>query len=108
MAFLLNEEAGLAAPDAHFSRLATFLNLPAEEPLIAEAVANTRFDKLRAREDAEGGFHERPEGCERFLRSGRSGEGQELLTGEQLQQLEEAFAAPLHRFGYGVEASVAS
>ncbi len=44
--------------------------LPAEEPLIREAVANTRFDKLRAKEDAEGGFHERPEGCERFFRSG--------------------------------------
>lgn len=82
--------------------------LPAEEPLIAEAVANTRFDKLRAKEDAEGGFHERPEGCERFFRSGRSGEGQEQLTGDQLQQLEEAFAATLHRFGYGVAASVAS
>jgi hypothetical protein len=38
----------------------------------------------------------------RFFRSGRSGEGQEQLTGEQLQQLEEAFAATLHRFGYGV------
>jgi len=58
--------------------------LPSEEPLIREAVANTRFDKLRAKEDAEGGSHERPQGC------------------EQLQQLEEAFAAPLHRFGYGV------
>ncbi|MFI0404226.1 MAG: hypothetical protein ACH34U_15100 [Cyanobium sp.] len=38
----------------------------------------------------------------RFFRYGRSGEGQEQLTGEQLQQLEEAFAATLHRFGYGV------
>ena len=93
-------------PEQHCSRLATFLNLPAEEPLIREAVANTRFEKLRSKEDEEGGFHERPEGCERFFRSGRSGEGREQLTGEQLQQFEEAFAATLHRFGYGVAASV--
>jgi len=103
---LLRYEDLLVQPEQHFSRLATFLNLPAEEPLIREAVANTRFDKLRAKEDAEGGFHERPEGCERFFRSGRSGEGQEQLTGEQLQQFEEAFAATLHRFGYGVPAAV--
>jgi hypothetical protein len=98
---LLRYEDLLVQPEPHFSRLATFLNLPAEEPLIREAVANTRFAKLRAKEDAEGGFHERPQGCERFFRSGRSGEGREQLTGEQLQQLEEAFAATLHRFGYG-------
>ena len=98
---LLRYEDLLVQPEHHFRRLATFLDLPAEEPLIREAVANTRFDKLRSKEDEEGGFHERPEGCERFFRSGRSGEGQEQLTGEQLQQLEETFAATLHRFGYG-------
>ena len=98
---LLRYEDLLVQPEHHFRRLATFLDLPAEEPLIREAVANTRFDKLRSKEDEEGGFHERPEGCERFFRSGRSGEGQEQLTGEQLKQLEEAFAATLHRFGYG-------
>ena len=98
---LLRYEDLLVQPEHHFRRLATFLDLPAEEPLIREAVANTRFDQLRSKEDEEGGFHERPEGCERFFRSGRSGEGQEQLTGEQLQQLEETFAATLHRFGYG-------
>ena len=102
---LLRYEDLLVQPEQHFWRLATFLDLPAEDTLIREAVANTRFDKLRAKEDAEGGFHERPQGCERFFRSGRSGEGQEQLTDEQLQQLEEAFAATLHRFGYGVPAA---
>ncbi len=53
-----------------------------EEPglwpeLIQQAVANTRFEKLRAKEEEEGGFRERPDGCERFFRSGRSGEGRE-------------------------------
>ena len=103
---LMRYEDLLVQPEQHFRRLANFLNLPAEESLIREAVASTRFDKLRAKEDAEGGFHERPEGCERFFRSGRSGEGLEQLTGDQLKQLEEAFAEPLHRFGYGVASAV--
>ena len=103
---LLRYEDLLAQPEQHFRRLATFLDLPAEEPLIREAVANTRFDKLRAKEDAEGGFHERPEGCERFFRSGRSGEGREQLSADQLAQLEEAFSSTLKRFGYGVPAPV--
>lgn len=103
---LLRYEDLLAQPEQHFRRLATFLDLPAEEPLIREAVANTRFDKLRAKEDAEGGFHERPEGCERFFRSGRSGEGREQLSADQLAQLEEAFSSTLKRFGYEVPAPV--
>jgi len=98
---LLRYEDLLTQPELEFSRLATFLDLPAEAPLIHEAVANTRFDKLRAKEDEEGGFHERPEGCKRFFRSGRSGEGRERLTAEQHEQLEVAFAPTLDRFGYG-------
>jgi len=103
---LLRFEDLLLQPEQEFSRLAVFLDLPADETLIGEAVANTRFAKLRAKEDEEGGFHERPEGCERFFRSGRSGEGREQLTGEHLKKLEEAFAATLDRLGYGKPAAV--
>jgi len=103
---LLRYEDLLTHPELEFSRLATLLDLPAGAPLIHEAVANTRFDKLRAKEEEEGGFHERPQGCERFFRSGRSGEGREQLTGEQLGQLEEAFAPTLDRFGYGKPAAM--
>jgi len=98
---LLRYEDLLVQPEQEFRQLAVFLDLPADEKLIGEAVANTRFDKLRAKEEEEGGFHERPEGCERFFRSGRSGEGREQLTAEQLEQLEDAFAPTLDRFGYG-------
>ncbi len=66
----------------------------------------TRFKKLRAKEEKEGGFHERPGGCERFFRSGRSGEGREQLTADQLAQLEIAFAGTLQRFGYELPALV--
>ena len=101
---LLRYEDLLTQPELEFSRLATFFDLPADALLIHEAGANTRFDKLRAKEDEEGGFCERPEGCDRFFRSGRSGEGKEQLTGEQLEKMYEAFASTLDRFGYGLSA----
>jgi hypothetical protein len=103
---LLRYEDLLAQPEAQFSRLAEFLELPAESGLIAAAAANTRFEKLQAKEEEEGGFHERPEGCERFFRSGRCGEGQEQLSAEQLAQLHRAFSCNLHGFGYGVSTAL--
>ena len=103
---LLRYEDLLAQPEQHFVRLAEFLNLPNEPALIRQAVTNTRFETLRAKEEEEGGFHERPEGCERFFRSGRSGEGREQLSIEQLAKLEQAFSSTLRRFGYEVSALV--
>jgi len=97
---MLRYEDLLAEPQPSFSRLAHFLELPAEPTLISEAVGNTSFQTLQAKEEQEGGFHERPDGCERFFRSGRSGEGKEELTAEQLAQLEEAFAVTLEQTGY--------
>jgi hypothetical protein len=97
---LLRYEDLLAQPEGQFSRLASFLALPDGQALIAEAVANTRFDKLKAKEEEEGGFHERPQGCERFFRSGRSGEGYETLSDAQLQRLQQAFWPLLERLGY--------
>jgi aryl sulfotransferase len=102
---LLRYEDLLIEPQVHFSRLAGFLDLPKDEDLIAQAVANTRFEKLKAKEEQEGGFRERPDGCERFFRSGRSGEGRDQLSPEQLQRLEAAFAETLQRFGYDLEGS---
>ena len=98
---MLRYEDLLAEPQLQFSQLARFLELPEQPELIAEAVRNTSFQKLQAKEDKEGGFSERPDGCDRFFRSGRSGEGREQLTNEQLGQLEEAFESTLSRFGYG-------
>jgi hypothetical protein len=103
---LLRYEDLLAQPELHFGFLAGFLDLPTEPELIRQTVANTRFEKLRAKEEEEGGFHERPECCERFFRSGRSGEGREQLSADQLGQLEEAFSRTLKRFGYEVTSRV--
>ena len=102
---VLRYEDLLLAPEREFQRLAVFLELPADSGLMAAAVANTRFDKLRAKEEKEGGFQERPPGCERFFRSGRSGEGRQQLSTEQLARLDTAFAPTLAAHGYATHRS---
>ena len=97
---LLRYEDLLNEAQAQFSRLACFLDLPAEPELIAEAVVKSNFETLRAKEEREGGFHERPNGCERFFRTGRSGEGRLTLTSDQFARLTGAFAVSLKHFGY--------
>jgi hypothetical protein len=102
---VLRYEDLLLAPEREFQRLATFLELSADSSLIAAAAVNTRFEKLRAKENDEGGFQERPPGCERFFRSGRSGEGREQLSAEQLERLQTAFAPTLAAHGYAAHGS---
>ena len=97
---LLRYEDLLIEPIQHFSQLAAFLDLPIDDELIKQAVENTSFEKLKAKEEDEGGFHERPDGCERFFRSGRSGEGHEQLTPDQKERMEAGFKDVLQRFGY--------
>ena len=97
---LLRYEDLLIEPIQHFSQLAAFLDLPIDDELIKQAVENTSFEKLKAKEEDEGGFHERPDGCERFFRSGRSGEGREQLNPDQKERMEAGFKDDLQRFGY--------
>jgi hypothetical protein len=97
---LLRYEDLLAEPEHHFRRLATFLNLAAGPEPLARALEETRFEALRAKEDAAGGFVENSRHQERFFRSGRSGEGRERLSSYQLEQLQAAFAPTLAVHGY--------
>ena len=46
------------------------------------------------------GFAEKPAGCERFFRSGRTGEGAEKLTIEQRQRLAKGLSGVMKRFQY--------
>ena len=97
---LLRYEDLLAEPQPQFSQLARFLELPEESNLISKAITNTNFQTLQLKDEKEGGFYGRAYHCQRFFRSGRSGEGREKLNNEQLAQLEEAFGNTLNRFGY--------
>ena len=83
-----------------FSLLAEFLNLPSDPQLIEQAIENTTIDRLKKLEDEVDGFAEKPTGCDRFFRSGRTGEGAERLTIEQRKKLSEGLSDAMARFSY--------
>ena len=80
--------------------LTKFLDLPYEPDLVNKALENTSIDRLKKLEDQEGGFDEKPDGCERFFRSGRTGEGAERLDLEQRRRLFSKFNEVMKRFDY--------
>ena len=104
----LRYEDLLADPEHQFRRLATFLNLAAGPEALALALEETRFEALRAKEEAAGGFVENSPHQERFFRSGRSGEGRERLSADQLAQLQAAFAPTLAAYGYATDPSLST
>ena len=104
---IIRYEDMLSNGSTTFAKLADFLGLPVEQVLVDQAIANTSIDKLKQLEEKVGGFAEKPEGCNRFFRSGRSGEGAEQLSIPQRQQLAAEMADVMKRFGYeGVEDDV--
>ena len=83
-----------------FGNLVEFLGLPAETRLIQQVLDNTSIDRLKKLEEDVDGFAEKPAGCERFFRSGRTGEGAEQLTIEQRQRLAKGLSGVMKRFQY--------
>ena len=71
-----------------------------DHALVEQALANTAIDRLQKLEDQVGGFAEKPNGCERFFRSGRTGEGAEQLQPEQRERLATGLAKMMERFNY--------
>ena len=83
-----------------FTELATFLGLPNDAHLIDQALENTSIDRLKKLEEDVDGFAEKPAGCERFFRSGRTGEGAEQLSIEQRNRLAKGLSEAMNRFEY--------
>jgi len=101
---VMRYEDMLAKGPETFMALAQFLDLPTEPVLVEQALANTSIEKLKKLEEQVGGFAEKPEGCERFFRSGRTGEGAEQLSIEQRMRLAKGLGEIMERFDYeGVE-----
>ena len=55
---------------------------------------------IKEEEEDVDGFAEKPAGCERFFRSGRTGEGAEQLSIEQRKRLANGLAEAMNRFQY--------
>jgi len=100
---VLRYEDMLAAPQRAFARLAAFLGINASATQIERAVAASSFQEL-ARQEAEGGFIERPPRAERFFRSGTSGQWRERLSPAQAAAIATAHGPMMQRFGYMQEA----
>lgn len=83
-----------------FLKLAKFLELTSDAELVNQAIANTSIERLKKLEDEVGGFDEKPDGCERFFRSGKSGEGAEKLSIEQRRRLYRNLKDVMDRFSY--------
>ena len=98
---VLRYEDMLANGPSSFEGLAQFLQLPADQNLVNQALANTSIDRLQKLEEELGGFMEKPKGCKRFFRSGRTGEGAELLSIAQRSLLNSELREVMQRFDYG-------
>lgn len=83
-----------------FQNIAEFLNLPSKPSLVHEAMERTSITRLKEMEDRIGGYKEKPKSCERFFRSGRSGEGAHTLTNRQREHLAIVFKTVMKKYGY--------
>lgn len=90
----------LADPQATLSRVARHLLLKASPGQVRRAIDLTRFDQLRAQEDATG-FAERPRRSDdAFFRSGRAGEWRDALNSAQIARIVADHGAVMEHFGY--------
>ena len=95
----LRFEDMLGDPSAALRSVLEFSGIAPEGYRVDAALAATQFDSLRKRE-AKQGFAEKPSSTRSFFRSGRSGEGREILNEEQAARLLRDHGAIMQRLGY--------
>lgn len=86
-------------PEATFSRLVRVAGWDVDAARVATAITHSRFEALRAQEEASG-FRERPARAERFFRRGTSGAWAAELTTAQVDRIVAAHGEMMERFGY--------
>lgn len=95
----LRYEDMLADPHANLQAVARFCGIAATPAAIAEAVAASRFERLRALEQ-QGRFRETPRKANLFFRQGRAGGWREDLAPAQAATLVAHHREMMHRLGY--------
>ena len=93
----------LADTDAVFAEILRFIGLEPDAGRVTGAVADSRFEQLRAQEERFG-FGEKPRTCRSFFRAGRAGSWRDELSREQVRTLTDTHAGAMERFGYLREA----
>lgn len=93
--FIVRYEDLLEQPHRECDRILQYLGVERSPEAIERAIAAQSFDNAKAR------FRQRQDRRrDQFLRRGRSGQGQQLLSPAQLDALESAAAEPMVQLGY--------
>lgn len=96
---LLRYEDLIYKSESSFTKLSKFLNITNEKKIISKAIQDTNFFKLKKIEEKKG-FREKPQHTDSFFRSGKVGDGFEILSSDQIKKLENKFKLVLERFNY--------
>jgi hypothetical protein len=86
-------------PHDAFARVVSHIGLPLDEDLLDRSIRFASFDELRKQEN-KGGFIENSEKQERFFRSGKSGQWQDVLSDDQVERVQRAHGKVMRRYGY--------
>jgi hypothetical protein len=89
----------LQHPRNTFAAIAQHLLLNPTAEQLDEAIARSSFDRLKAQED-EKGFREKPDGAERFFRSGKANQWRDQLSRRQIRRIVQVHGKQMKRFGY--------
>jgi len=96
---VLRYEDMLKDPAAAFAKVMRDLGAPVDQARLDAAVTASSFDEARKQEDA-GGFREKSPASTRFFRSGKTGEGEKVLSPETIDRIIADHRPVMKKFGY--------
>lgn len=85
---------------SQLEQILAFLGVRIERKIIANAIRNNEFQKMRAKEDRNPQLGKSGDEDRRFVRKGAVGGWREQLTAEQLDRIEKKAGAMLARLGF--------
>lgn len=94
---ILRYEDMFAEPEPTFRGLLEFLRIPVDFGRLRRTLRRTSFQALQ-KQEARGGFRERPEKMRRFFAKGKTGAWREDLTPGQVARVREAFLPVLEEW----------
>ncbi|MDX1710984.1 MAG: sulfotransferase domain-containing protein [Rhodovibrionaceae bacterium] len=97
---VMRYEDMLNKPGPTFGKLIDFLGVPREPRRLADAVKFSSFKELKKQEERDSFIEARPDGSTKFFRAGRTGGWHGELSEDQVQQIVEANAQIMRKFGY--------
>jgi hypothetical protein len=104
--FVLRFEDLRKDPEGVLRDILRFLNVPRDPETIRQAIANNTLDRMREKENQAPKTIFRANRMDiRFIRKGSIGGWQEMLSQDQVQQIEKRYGQILIRLGYSISNS---